>query len=135
MHSTARVALLCLLAAATTALAAEADPYLWLEQVDGARAMQWVKAENAKTTAVLEKDPRYAGLYKDALAIAQSKDRIPFPWFFDGAVFNFWQDADHVRGIWRRTTQDSYRSGAPQWTTMLDLDALAAQEKANWVYK
>jgi prolyl oligopeptidase len=110
------------------------DPYRWLEKVDSPRAMAWVRTENAKTLAVLEKDPRFPALYQDALAISQAKDRIPAPEFFDGAVFNFWRDAAHVRGIWRRTTADSYRTDTPQWTTVLDLDALAAQEKKNWVY-
>jgi prolyl oligopeptidase len=109
-----------------------ADPYLWLEDVDGERAMSWVRAENAKTVAVLETDPRYDSLYKDALAIAEAKDRIPMPHILGGAIFNFWQDADHVRGIWRRTTLNSYRTPAPHWSTVLDLDRLAASEKANW---
>jgi prolyl oligopeptidase len=111
------------------------DPYLWLEELDSARAMAWVHAENDKTVAVLEKDPRYAGLYQEALAIAEDKDRIPIPSTLDGAVFNFWQDGDHVRGIWRRTTLESYRLQSPQWTTVLDLDALATAEKANWFMK
>jgi prolyl oligopeptidase len=115
--------------------AAVPDPYLWLEKVDSPRAMAWVRAENAKTVAELEKDGRFAGLYRDALAISQAKDRIPAPEFLDGAIFNFWRDAMHVRGIWRRTTPEGYRTAAPQWTTVLDLDALAAQEKANWVYQ
>jgi prolyl oligopeptidase len=110
------------------------DPYLWLEKVDSPRALAWVRAENAKTVAVLEKDRRFPGLYQDALAISQAKDRIPAPEFLDGAVFNFWRDAAHVRGIWRRTTFDSYRTDNPEWTAVLDLDVLAAQEKKNWVY-
>jgi prolyl oligopeptidase len=114
-------------------IAQTADPYLWLEEVDSPRAMNWVRAENDKTVAVLEKDPRYAGLYKDAVAIAETKDRIPTPNTLHRAIFNFWQDSDHVRGIWRRTTPESYRSASPQWTTVLDLDALAKAEKANWV--
>ena len=116
------------------ALAAEssADPYLWLEEVDSTRAMDWVKKENDKTIAVLEKDPRYAGIYQDALAIAQAKDRIPMPSSLDGSIYNFWQDADHVRGIWRRTTPESYRTASPNWTTVLDLDAVATTEKTNW---
>src|SRR5579863_1737620 len=125
-----------------TALAAPAgmqaqsgDPYLWLEQVDSPRAMSWVHAENAKTVGILEKDPRYPQLYRDALAIAEAKDRIPEPQFLDGAIFNFWQDSEHVRGIWRRTTLQSYRSATPEWTTVLDLDALAKAEKANWFLK
>ncbi|HTY49992.1 MAG TPA: prolyl oligopeptidase family serine peptidase [Steroidobacteraceae bacterium] len=112
--------------------ASAADPYLWLEDVHGRRAMAWVHAENARTLAVLEKDPRYAGLYRDALAIAQATDRIPMPSFLDGAIYNFWQDAQHVRGLWRRTTAADYATPAPHWTTVLDLDALAAAEKANW---
>ena len=84
------------------------DPYIWLEDAHGAKAMDWVNAENAKTLPVLEKDSRYPGLYADALAIAEAKDRIPLPSTLDGAVFNFWQDADHVRGIWRRTDMEGY---------------------------
>jgi prolyl oligopeptidase len=109
-----------------------ADPYIWLEDVDSERAMTWVRAENAKTVAVLEADPRYQTLYQQALAINEAKDRIPMPQMLDGAIFNFWQDADHVRGIWRRTTLESYRTPSPHWTTVLDLDQLATTEHANW---
>ncbi|MGH3427116.1 MAG: hypothetical protein ACRDQZ_06065 [Mycobacteriales bacterium] len=111
------------------------DPYIWLEDAHGAKAMAWVEAENAKSTAVLEKDPRYAGLYQDALAIVQAKDRVPNPNVLAGAVYNFWQDADHVRGIWRKTTLASYRNAGPAWATVLDLDALAKTEQANWFLK
>src|SRR5579871_3950366 len=97
------------------------DPFLWLESQQGARAMTWVKAENAKTAAVLEKDPRFAGLYRDALAVAQASDRIPNASFIGGELYNFWQDSAHVRGIWRRTTVASYREPSPHWTTVLDL--------------
>lgn len=111
------------------------DPFLWLEDVNGARAMDWVKSQNAKTLAVLQRDPRFAGFYADALAIAQAKDRIPAPQLLNGRVYNFWQDADHVRGIWRWTTLADYRNPAPAWKTSLDLDALAATEHKNWVWK
>ncbi len=111
------------------------DPFLWLEDVHGARALAWVKAEDAKTLGVLEHDPHYAGLLDAALAVGESKDRIPFPRTTDGAIYNFWQDKTHVRGILRRTTAESYATAAPQWTTVLDIDALAKAEKANWVYE
>ncbi|HEY4320379.1 MAG TPA: prolyl oligopeptidase family serine peptidase [Gemmatimonadales bacterium] len=111
-----------------------ADPFLWLEDQHGARAMTWVNAENARTMAVLEKDSHYAGFYHDALAIAQSSSRIPAPRFIGGALYNFWQDSVHVRGIWRRTTPASYRTAHPDWTTVLDIDSLARAEKANWVW-
>src|SRR5689334_2687382 len=111
------------------------DPYIWLEDVSSPKAMAWVEAHNAKSTAVLESDPRYQEYYKAALEIAQAKDRIPYGAFIGGQIYNFWQDADHVRGIWRRSSLESYASGSPQWETVLDLDALASAEKANWVWK
>jgi len=111
------------------------DPYIWLEDVYSPKALQWVEAHNAKSTAVLEGDARYKGFYDQALAIAQAKDRIPVGSFIGGQVYNFWQDEDHVRGIWRRATPESYASGNPSWETVLDLDALASAEKANWVWK
>ena len=112
-----------------------ADPYIWLEDANGARAMDWVHAENAKTTAVLEKDPQFAGLYADALTIAQAKDRIPAPELIGDEVYNFWRDQTHVRGIWRKTSKADYASADPHWTTVLDLDAVSTAEKANWVWE
>ena len=111
------------------------DPYLWLEDVSSPKALEWVEAHNAKSTAVLEADPRYQRFYAQALDIAEAKDRIPVGSFIRGEVYNFWQDNDHVRGIWRRATLESYATGKPEWETVLDLDALAASEKANWVWK
>ena len=113
----------------------ESDPYLWLEDAHGARSMAWVQAENEKTLAVLEKDPRYAELYAEALAIAEAEDRIPEPTVVGGAVYNFWQGKGHVRGYWRKTTLESYRTATPEWATVLDLDLLAQTEKANWFLK
>jgi prolyl oligopeptidase len=114
---------------------AAADPYLWLEEINGTRAMEWVRAQNQKTKAVLEADSRYETFRKDALAILTAQDRIATPRFRAGGIDNFWQDQAHVRGIWRRTTLDSYRTASPQWETVLDIDALAKSENANWIYK
>jgi prolyl oligopeptidase len=111
------------------------DRYVWLEDVYGARAQAWVKAENAKTLAVLQKDPRFEGYYDDALAINEASDRIPAPQFVDGTVYNFWQDAEHVRGIWRSTSLADYANPSPAWTTVIDLDALAKSEGKNWVWE
>src|SRR4051812_44029742 len=80
-----------------------ADPYIWLEDAHGDKPMAWVRAENAKTVNVLERDPRYAGNYREAMRIGEAKDRIPYVTFIGGALYNFWQDSAHVRGIWRRT--------------------------------
>ncbi len=111
------------------------DPFLWLEDVHGARAMAWVEAHNAATTHALEADARYPVLYAQALAIAGSRDRIPQPTFLHGEIYNFWQDDDHLRGLWRRTSLEDYRQAAPNWTTVLDIDALGRAEGKSWVFK
>ena len=111
------------------------DPFLWLEQVHGTRALAWVKSEDDRTTSILEHDPHYAALYADALKVTETKDRIPYPQVIGGQVYNFWRDQTHVRGILRRTTLASYATTSPSWTTVLDLDAVAKAEKANWVYE
>lgn len=112
------------------------DPYIWLEDIEGERAMAWVEAHNERSLGVLRGDPRFDTLHRQALEIVESRDRIPSPGFNrDGTIDNFWQDAEHVRGVWRTTTLDSYRSAEPQWETILDFDALAAAEGKNWVYK
>ena len=118
----------------TTAQPAPADPYIWLEQVSSPEAMGWVNSHNAKSQAVLEADPRYATLYREALALASSKDRIPAPSFTHGEIYNFWNDADHLRGIWRKTSLADYRTADPHWTTVLDIDALGKAEGKSWVF-
>jgi prolyl oligopeptidase len=113
-----------------------ADPFLWLEDVEGEKALDWVKARNAETLGILQADPRYAKLHGQALAILHAKDRVP--WGSIGKndrVSNFWQDEANVRGLWRRTTLRDYRTAEPSWETILDFDALAARENRNWVYK
>jgi prolyl oligopeptidase len=111
-----------------------ADPFLWLEDVHGARATEWVKVENAKTASVLEADARFASVYAETLKIAQAKDRLPSPEFHAGEVYNFWQDTDHPHGLWRRTSLSSFALPEPRWTDVLDLDALSKSESANWVW-
>ncbi len=118
-----------------TAMTSESDPYLWLEDIEGDRALTWVREQNARSLAVLEGDARYEQLRADALAIANNRDRMPTGAVRDGHYYNFWQDEVHVRGIWRRSPLAAYASGAPQWETILDVDALARTENANWVYK
>ncbi|MBO0698684.1 MAG: S9 family peptidase [Zavarzinella sp.] len=110
------------------------DPYRWLEDVTGEKALGWVKERNAKTTAELAQSPEFKALNERLLKILDSKDRIPMigkdgKWFY-----NFWRDDKNRRGLWRRTTLDEYRKDKPNWETVLDLDALAAAEKENWVW-
>src|SRR3569833_604767 len=111
------------------------DPYLWLEDVSTPRAMDWVNAHNATSTALLQADPHYQGFYEQTLEIAGAKDRIPAPSFVHGAIYNFWQDPEHLRGIWRKTTLADYRNASPTWTTVLDIDALGKAEGKSWVLK
>ncbi len=120
-----------------TAAAAPAteDPFLWLEEAHSDRSMNWVKAENAKTDGVLAADPRFKSLFRDAKQIVEAQDRIPEPAIIAGRVFNFWQDADHVHGIWRQTSQADFQRPAPNWRTVIDLDALSTSAKANWFWK
>ena len=122
--------------APAAAASAGDDPYIWLEKVDSPEAMDWVRAENKKSLTALEADPRFAAFNEQALAIAQTRDRIPFAHQIDGGLWNFWQDADHVRGIWRVTSPKDYDAGGtPAWKTVLDLDKVAAAEHANWVWQ
>jgi prolyl oligopeptidase len=112
----------------------EDDPFLWLEEVEGARALAWVRAENARSLGLLESDPRYGAMYRDALAVMTAPDRIPYPSFLADRLANFWQDDVHVRGLWRATSLASFATAAPDWQTLLDIDALAAAEGRNWVF-
>ncbi len=114
---------------------AETDPYLWLEQVDSPKSLAWVRAENDRTLKPLYADPDYKPFFDQALAVAQANDRIPVPDFLGGEIYNLWQDAGHVQGIWRRTTQADFRAAAPKWHTVLDIDALGRAEHHTWVWK
>ena len=111
------------------------DPFQWLEEVEGKTALDWVGAENKRSLDLLQADPRYEALHTAALKIVNASDRVPMPSFRAGGIDNFWQDQAAVRGVWRRTSLDSYRTKTPQWETVLDIDALAKAEGANWVYK
>ena len=111
------------------------DRYAWMEEVEGERALTWVRTENTRSLAVLEADARYPGLLADAQAIVNNRDRLPLGSIQDGYLYNFWQDETNVRGILRRASLASYGANQPAWETVLDFDALARAENANWVYK
>ena len=119
----------------TVAYGQETDPHLALEAVESPDSLAWVKVQNDKTLPVLSGDSRFAGLQGEALKILSTKDRIAMPNFIGQQVFNFWQDETHVRGVWRRTSLESYKTANPQWETVIDLDALAKAEGKNWIWK
>jgi prolyl oligopeptidase len=123
----------CLPAMSDTPAAAD-DPHLWLEDVHGDKALQWVRERNAVSQKELTARPEYAPIRAQLLEVLNSKDRIPYvsrrgPW-----LYNFWQDEAHKRGLWRRTSLAEYRKPEPAWEVLLDLDALAKAENENWVW-
>ena len=110
------------------------DPFLWLEDVAGAKSLDWARARNAESAKALE-SPAFAALEKRILGIVDSPARIPMIRKIGAHYYNLWQDAKNPRGLWRRTTLEEYRRPSPAWETVLDLDVLNAKEEENWVWK
>ncbi|WP_374045691.1 prolyl oligopeptidase family protein [Massilia sp. YIM B04103] len=120
--------------AAAGAQAQQADPYQWLEEVGGDKPMAWVKDQNAAALKELEARPQFPAIQARLKTILNSKERIPFVKKYGSHYYNFWKDAQHVRGIWRRTTLEQFQKAEPEWETIIDLDKLAEEEKENWVW-
>ncbi len=112
----------------------ELDPNHWLEDVEGERALAWVRARNAETTATWTQGPEFEALQARMLSILDSNARIPFVNSLGKHVYNFWRDAENPRGLWRRTTLTDYATAEPAWEVVLDLDALSKSENENWVW-
>ncbi len=108
---------------------------MYLEEVEGEKALDWVKAQNDRTLKVLEEDPLYKPFFEQAKTILNAPDRIPYGKIQAGFVYNFWQDEKHVRGLWRRASLEQYRAKSPRWETLIDVDELAKTENENWVFK
>ncbi|MBN2359870.1 MAG: S9 family peptidase [Deltaproteobacteria bacterium] len=120
---------------ATSQSAPAEDPYLWLEEVTGEKALAWARQQNERSTGELTADPRFEPLRKRLLGIYDSKDKIPFVNKQAKYFYNFWRDDKHVRGIWRRVSSlAEYQKKEPAWETVLDVDALATAENENWVF-
>ncbi|MDG1826186.1 MAG: prolyl oligopeptidase family serine peptidase [Henriciella sp.] len=111
------------------------DPYLWLEEVEGEDALAWVNTQNERSLTNITAHPSYESNLSKVMDLATSEDRIPYGSIRDGLVYNFWQDETNTRGLWRRTTLESYETAEPEWETVLDFDKLAAAEDKNWVFK
>lgn len=124
-----------LLVGANSAMAQSEDKHQWLEDVGGDKALDWVKARNQETRQKLDNDAGFLKLRSDLQVILDSKDRIPGIQKIGNAVYNFWMDAEHPRGVWRKTSMAEYRKPQPKWETVLDIDAIAKAENENWVFK
>lgn len=122
-------------AATTGAQAASDDPYLWLEATHGARAMDWVKQQNAITEKAFASSPEFTRTFDQVLEVLDSDARIPYVSRMGDYLYNFWKDKAHPRGVWRRTTLAEYRKAEPKWETVLDIDALNKAEGKRWVFK
>lgn len=110
------------------------DPFLWLEEVEGEQALAWVEEHNASTVAELSATPVYQPIFQRTLEILDSEDRIPYPSILGDRLYNFWQDAENPRGVWRRITWEAYLAGDPAWEVVLDVDRLAAEEDVPWSF-
>jgi prolyl oligopeptidase len=111
------------------------DPNLWLEEVNGTKALEFVNQHNQTTLEKLTKEKSYQSIYDKSLEIYNSTDRIVYPSLYPGYVYNFWQDKDHVRGIWRRSPQQAYLNGKPEWQILLDIDEMSKKDNVKWVFK
>jgi prolyl oligopeptidase len=119
----------------TTAPEATADdPRLWLEEVEGDDALAWVRERNAETTSTLAATEEFASTQAALRAVLDSDAKIPDVSQVGDHLYNFWKDSEHVRGLWRRTTLESYRTAEPEWETVLDVDALGEAEGESWVW-
>ncbi|ODS62692.1 MAG: prolyl oligopeptidase [Arenimonas sp. SCN 70-307] len=110
------------------------DPYLWLEDVEGQEALDWVRARNAVSKEALAGDPRFEQVRTSLLEILDSNARIPYVGKMGDYYYNFWRDRDNPQGVWRRTTLEEYRKDQPRWEVLLDIDALGKAEGVNWVW-
>jgi prolyl oligopeptidase len=119
----------------TSELSTGEDPYLWLEDIGSERSLAWVREQNADTLRELASSGDFETLRQRLLAIFDSKERIPGVRKRGAYCYNFWRDATHVRGLWRRTTLAEYKKSDPVWETVLDLDNLSQTEDENWVWK
>lgn len=129
------VAALAVLAASAAALAQDDDPYLWLEEIQGQRALAQVEAWNRRTETDLSATPGFAEHRARALALLNDAHQIAQPADVQGRfVTNFWRDAEHPRGLWRISPLDAYRAGRPAWRVLIDVDALGRTEGQSWVW-
>ena len=120
--------------AAPAAQAGADDENLWLDDIDGAKPLDWVKARNAETVSKYAESQDFKTLDARLLEMLDSDAKIPMVSKIGDHFYNFWRDKQHPKGLWRRTTLAEYRKDKPAWDTVIDLDALAASEKENWVW-
>ena len=103
--------------------------------MDAEKSLNWVEEWNKKSMNVLTAQPGYNDIYEKNLEIYNSTERIAAPSIYGEYIYNFWQDKNHPRGIWRRASLAGYLSTNPDWETVLDIDALAEKDGEKYVFK
>lgn len=114
---------------------AQEDTYLWLEKIDDPKSLQFVEQQNKTTYKELSTEKDFKTIYNKNLEILNSSEKIAYPVIHGSYVYNFWKDANHMRGIWRRSSLETYVEGKPVWETLLDIDKLSKKEGKKWVLK
>jgi len=111
-----------------------ADPWLWLEEVDAEKSLDWAREQNRLTDEVLTVRPEFTELRDRFLGVLNDKERIIYPNITGEMSYNLWQDEKNERGLWRRMSKKDYLAGKAVWETVLDLDLLSAEEGKKWVF-
>lgn len=114
---------------------AQEDPFIWLEEIDSEKSLEWVEKQNDVSLKILKRQPNYQAIYDKNLEILNSDERIADPAIYGSYIYNFWQDKENPRGVWRRAELKKYLKGNPDWETLLDIDKLSKEDDIKWVYK
>ncbi|NLE36377.1 MAG: S9 family peptidase, partial [Bacteroidales bacterium] len=110
------------------------DPYIWLEEVDSGKSLDWARAQNKLSDESLATQPVFTGLKERFLEVLNDRERIIYPGIVGDMSYNLWQDENNERGVWRRMPKKDYLAGKNVWETVLDLDNLSAEEGKKWVF-
>ena len=113
----------------------ESDPYLWLEEVEGRASLAWVEERNQETFTRYTQSNEFIEQYQKIKTELNDEERIPSAYYQNGEMYNFWRDEENVRGIWRKTSFESYLEDQPVWENILDIDQLAEDEGINWLFR
>jgi len=112
------------------------DPFIWLEDVDAVKSMEWVHEQNKNTADEYKANPMYQELYEQALSTLNNKSRIPSVSQRGEWVYNYWKDETNPRGIYRRVKlKDFNKKDDPKWQVVLDMDQYNRDHEGNWVFK
>ena len=128
------ISLLFFLAISTIGYAQTEDPYIWLEEVESERSLNWVNAQNEKTADKISQVEGFQKMKDHYLESLNDKDKIVYPSVVGEYMYNLWKDEEHVRGIWRRMKRADYLNSSTEWEVLLDLDALSKEENKKWVF-